>query len=212
MNNCNKNDGCRWRRRKEARPGEILDAALELFTERGFAATKLEDVARAAGISKGTLYLYYDGKEALFRDMVQEVLLPVVEQAEQTAQDFEGPTPELIRKMAHHWWQTVGESRLSAIPKLMISEAGNFPELAQFYVEKLIQRIHGLLGRVLQRGIDRGEFRQCDVKLAVRALSAPLVFAAIWKHSLAPYDEPFDVPDFLDVQLDLMLHGLNKQA
>jgi len=136
---CQHNDDkpCRWRRRKEARPEEILEAALELFTEKGFAATRITDVARKAGISKGTLYLYFDNKEAIFRAVVQEMITPQLEREEALVDAYQGPTDVLFREMIHDWWEYIGNSKLSAIPKLMIAEAGNFPELAEFFVRRI---------------------------------------------------------------------------
>ena len=208
MNKDTKCPACRWRRRKEARPSEILDAALKLFTEHGYNATTLDQVAKAAGISKGTLYLYYGSKEELFRCMVRELLVPQVERFEQQASGFDGSAAELLRAMAHGWWNEVGDTPLAGMPKLMVSEASNFPELARFYVEQIIERGRKLVAGILQQGIDRGEFKPCDTDMAARLLLAPLVFAAIWKNSLAPHDAPYSVKDYINLQIDLTLNGL----
>ncbi len=203
----------RWKRRKDARPGEILDAALMLFVERGFAATKLDDVARKAGLSKGSVYLYFENKETLFRAVVREMVLPEIKRVEQQVDRYRGPAQELVRKLVYQWWSMVGESRLSGVPKLLVSEASNFPELARFFVDQVIRRVRRVFVRVLQQGIDRGEFRECDVNHAVRVLIAPLVFAAIWQHSLYPFDkDPYDVRVFLDTHLDTFLNGLLDES
>lgn len=199
---------CRWRRRKEARPSEILDSALKLFTEHGYSATTLDQVASAAGISKGTLYLYYDSKEELFRSMVRELLVPQVERFEQQASGFEGSASELLRAMAHGWWKAVGDTPLAGMPKLMVAEASNFPELARFYVEQVIERGRKLVARILQQGIDSKELKPCDTDLAARLLLAPLVFAAIYKNSLALHDTPYSMQDYINLQIDLALNGL----
>jgi len=201
---------CRWRRRKEARPSEILDAALSLFVEKGYTATRLEEVARAAGISKGTLYLYYDNKEELFRSMVRELLIPHVEQFEKQAAEFQGSAADLLKAMARTWWQNIGNSPLAGMPKLMIAEAANFPELARFYVEAVIGRGRKLVAGILQRGIDRGEFRKVDTDLAARLLLSSLVFAAIWDSSLAPFDTPYSNIDYIELQIDMALNGILK--
>ncbi len=209
----NKEDVCpiyRWRRRKEARPSEILNAALNLFVKRGYSATTLNQIAKAAGISKGTLYLYYDNKEELFRSMVRELLIPHVEQFEKFALGFDGSAADLLRAMAHGWWNAVGDTHIAGMPKLMIAEAGNFPELAKFYVDEVISRGRKIVSDILQRGIDQKEFRQCDTDLAARALLAPLIFAAIWKNSLASHDTPYSVTDYIDQNLDMALNGLLK--
>lgn len=201
----------RWRRRKEARPSEILEAALKLFVERGYNATRLEQIADAAGISKGTLYLYYSSKEDLFRSMVREVLLPHVERFEKQALDHQGSARDLLRAMAFGWWQSVGGTELAGIPKLMIAEANNFPELARYYVEQIIERARKLVGNIVQRGIDQNEFRKCNTDLAARTLLAPLVFAAIWKNSLQQFDRPYSIEEYIELHLDLTLNGLINQ-
>jgi len=128
----------RWHRRKDERPAEIVSAALNLFVERGFMATKLDDVAKQAGVSKGTVYLYFQNKEDLFRAVVQEMVLPEIERIEKVISSHRGSAEDLLRRLVKQWWQNVGESRLSGIPKLIIAEAGNFPGLAQFFVEKVV--------------------------------------------------------------------------
>ena len=200
----------RWRRRKEARPSEILDAALELFCKKGYSATTLEQVAKTAGISKGTLYLYYDNKEELFRSMVRELLLPHVEEFERQAGEFSGNSADLLRSMAIEWWKNVGDSSLSGMPKLMIAEAGNFPELAKFFVETVILRSRKLVAKILERGIERQEFKPCDPEMTARILLSALVFTAIWKNSLAPYDQPYSVDEYINQHIDMTLNGLLK--
>jgi len=199
----------RWQRRKSARPGEIVAAALELFVERGFSTTKLDDVAHHAGVSKGTVYRYFESKEALFRAVVREMVLPEVVRVEQRVQTHTGNSQELLRQVVHNWWDTVGESHLCGIPKLVIAEAGNFPELARFFVEQVVHRVRRIFAHILERGIARGEFRSCDVNYTTRVLMAPMVFAAIWQHSLCPYDEePYDVHRYIETHLDIFLNGL----
>ena len=199
----------RWQRRKAERPGEIIDAALELFVAKGFMATRLDEVAKHAGVSKGTLYLYFENKEALFKAVVETLVVPEIERTEQQIQAFDGSASELMSQLVKQWWASVGESQLCGLPKLIISEAGNFPELASFYVEQVIGRIRRVIAGLINRGIESGEFRPCDAAYAARLLLAPMVFAAIYQHSLLAYDnEPFEVPAYLDNHLDIFLHGL----
>ena len=203
----------RWRRRKEARPGEIIDAALTLFAQHGFNATKLEDVAAEAGVSKGTVYLYFGSKEALFRAMVEEMIIPVVARAEANAAEFQGSQTELVRQLVYEWWRSVGKTRLANMPKLMVSEAAHFPELARFYVDNVVRRARKLLEDALHKGIENGEFRQCDVKCAARALLFPLVFSVIWEKSLAQYDsEKYEMDACIDTHLSIFLNGLSKKS
>src|SRR2546430_3104690 len=123
----------RWQRRKEARPGEIVAAALELFVERGFAATKLADVARRAGVTKGTVYLYFDGKEALFKAVVRETIVPVIAQGEALAQSFAGSARELLEQLVREYWRLIGETKLARISKLLMAAAATFLQLSSFY-------------------------------------------------------------------------------
>jgi AcrR family transcriptional regulator len=199
----------RWRRRKEARPEEILAAALESFAERGFAATRLEDVAARAGISKGTLYLYFKSKEELFKAVVRETLLPNLARLETMVGSFEGPSALLLEQLLLTIGGVLG-SRIGAIPKLVIAEAGNFPDLARFYFDEVIQRGLGLIARILRRGIARGEFRPIDVDRAVFCVIAPMLIAALWKNSLEPYGKaaPLDADALARAHLDLLLRGL----
>jgi len=124
----------RWERRKDARPQELLAAALELFTDRGFAATRLEDVARAAGVSKGTLYLYFENKQELFKAVVRDNIVQVIGEAEEVLAAAEDISSEdLLRAMLEKWWNHASDRRAAGLNRLMMAESGNFPELAQFY-------------------------------------------------------------------------------
>ncbi len=202
----------RWRRRKEARPGELLEAALDCFAERGFAATRLEDVAARAGVTKGTAYLYFKNKEELFEAVVRGYIVPVIEQLEAAAGE-PGPVSELLRKVAGLFVEKAYHSRFSALPKLVIAEASNFPELARFYLEEVVGRARRLLTGLLRRGIKSGEFREVDVEHAVHCLIAPFLFSALWKHSLGPYDaRPLDAAALVRCHVDLFLRGLAPEG
>ena len=209
---CNRQDDkpCRWRRRKEARPEEILDAALELFADKGFAATRINDVAKKAGISKGTLYLYFESKEAMFRAVVQEMIAPQLEREEALVDAYQGPTDILLREMIHDWWEHIGNSKLSAIPKLIISESGNFPELAEFFVDTIVKRARRLYAKAISRGMVRGEFNAFDPDVVARLVIAPMVQLVIWMHSLQPFDNRIDVKDYLDLHVSFILKNLVK--
>jgi AcrR family transcriptional regulator len=202
----------RWRRRKDARPDEILAAALASFAERGFAATRLEDVAARAGVSKGTLYLYFKGKEELFEAVVRATLLPNLERVEALAASSEGPSALLLERLLLTI-AGVMDSRVGAIPKLVIAEAGNFPELARFYLDEVVRRGLRLIGMILKRGIERGEFRAVDVDHAVFCVIGPMLLAALWKNSLEAYDDaPMDTQALVRAHLDLLLRGLESSA
>jgi AcrR family transcriptional regulator len=202
----------RWRRRKEARPDEILAAALASFAERGFAATRLEDVAARAGISKGTLYLYFKGKEELFEAVVRATLVPNLERLEALTATFEGQSARLLERLLLTIAGVV-DSRVGAIPKLVIAEAGNFPDLARFYLDEVVRRGLRLIGTILRRGIERGEFRPIDVDHTVFCVIAPMLIAALWKNSLEPHDDaPLDAQALARAHLELLLRGLEAHG
>ena len=203
----------RFERRKDAQPGEILHAALELFVEKGYATTRLEDVAQRAGVSKGTVYLYFDSKEDLFKSVIRSGIVRAIEEAEKLVSGFDGSSAELLRQIYAGWWQNIGGTKLSGIPKLMISEAQNFPELARFYYEEVIERGSRLFARTIDRGIERGEFRRVNVDYTVRAMVAPLIMRAILEHSFLPCAGPqdFDAPAYFEHTLHLVLDGLHTR-
>lgn len=208
MNPCAENPSA-LRSHKGTRSAELIAAALQLFVEKGFAATRLEDVAAKVGISKAALYLYFGSKEALFKAVVQEGILPVLAEAESKLDDNQKPAPELLRCMLISWWELIGATDLGSISKLMVSEAANFPVLAQYYHDNVIVRGRNLLRKTLMRGIETGEFRSINVDVAIEVIFAPLLMLTIWRHSLSPCcGGEQDSAVYLDVHLDLVLNGL----
>jgi AcrR family transcriptional regulator len=198
----------RWRRRKTARPTEILSAALASFAERGFAATRLDDVAARAGVTKGTLYLYFRNKEELFKAVVRQELVPTIELAEAIVADAGTPGFSLIEQLVGIFSQII-RSPLSAIPKLVLTEAGNFPDLARFYLEEVVDRGMRLLRNILGRGVEAGELRPVDAQSAVMCVIAPLLLAALWRHSLERHaDRPLDIDALCRTHLELLRRGL----
>lgn len=199
----------RWRRRKEARPAELIAAALDLFAERGFAATKIEDVAQRAGVTKGTVYLYFESKEDLFEAVVHETIVRELERAEQFVESHSGSARELLETYLRGWWKTMGETQLAALAKLIMAESASFPELADFYVREVVHRGRRLMARVLERGITSGEFRRVNVPQTVRVLLAPLLHAAMWRTCFAQCEQqPLDVDAYLETHIDLLMHGI----
>lgn len=199
----------RWSRRKEARPAELLAAALDLFVERGYAATRLDDVAALAGVSKGTLYLYFANKEELFKAVVRENLVPVLEEAEETLGAYTGPSVQLLREFLFGWWKRVGTSQLSGLVKLIMAESGNFPEVARFYHEEVISRASAFIVGMLERGIAHGEFRPVDPLQAQQVIVAPMLMLMMWKHSYnACQLTPIAPEPYLECLFDLLANGL----
>ena len=195
-------------RRKQARPAEIVSAALVLFAERGFGATKLEDVAKAAGIAKGTVYLYFPTKEDLFRAVVRQELLPNLERIEEAVAAHSGSSGDMLRLLASRFI-AVMESDLGCIPKLVVSEAGNFPEVAQFYADEVVARGFRLFDRVLRRGADRGEFRAVETAHVVPIFVGPVLLMLLWRHSVGRHTPMrFDHRAVIQTHLDILLRGL----
>ena len=198
-------------RRKEARPGELLDAALDLFVEKGFAATRAEEVAARAGVSKGTLFLYFQSKEELFKAVVRENISGRFKEWGEEYETFEGTTAEMVSYCMHVWWDRVGATKASGITKLIMSEATNFPELAAFYQQEVIEPGQVLIRRILQRGIDRKEFRPLDLNYAVYSLIAPMIFLIICQHSTGicmPGNTMLDPKKYIESQVSVILQGI----
>lgn len=198
-------------RRKQARPGELLEAALDLFVEKGYAATRSEEVAARAGVSKGTLFLYFPSKEDLFKAVVRENIVRHQTQGAEEIARFEGSSAELLEFLMLEWWRRYGATKASGISKLIMSEAHNFPDLAQFFQQEVVEPGHAMLGAVLQRGIDRGEFRALEIQLSIHSILAPLLFLVTWKHSMAPClaATPIDPEQFIRHHADLLVRGLS---
>jgi AcrR family transcriptional regulator len=202
----------RWVRRKEARPSELLAAALALFVEKGYAGTRLDDVAARAGVSKGTLYLYFANKEELFKAVVRENIVRNIAEAQQLVRNYEGDGGALLAHLMREWWRRIGDTPASGIPKLVVGESGNFPEIARFYVDEVIDPVHRLLADVIERGVRRGEFRRVDAETFVRVMIAPLVMLLLWRHSFGPCgNRPIDPQRYLAIHIDSTLRALRRE-
>ncbi len=203
----------RWRRRSEARPSEIVRAAIELFAEHGYAATRMQEIAERAGITAGTVYRYFESKEALFRASIAQHFQPALDSAEARVARREGDPAAAVRELALEYWSVVNEWPWGVIPRLVMSEAAAFPELARLYVEQVIQRRHRLAVEVLRWGMETGAFREVDAEVAARAIIAPVVFTAMYAQSLGAID-PVDTesPAYVEGAVDLMLSGLRRSG
>jgi TetR/AcrR family transcriptional regulator len=201
-------------RRKAERPQELLDAALALFVEHGFAATRTEAVAKLAGVSKGTLYLYYASKEELFKAVVRHFLADEIARGAAAAAAFEGSTPDLLRQVCADWWLSILDSPVSGVFKLVITEMRNFPELAEFYRDEVILPGQQALRAMVLRGVARGEFAPTDLsalETAVQSLLLPMVMLCLHKHSLGAClpPEALAAPEhFVRGHIELLLRGL----
>jgi TetR/AcrR family transcriptional regulator len=204
----------RWARRKESRPGELLAAALDSFVEFGFAATRLEDVASKAGVSKGTLYLYFKNKEELFKAVLKESILPLIEEFADEAKSSTLSNDDLIRYFFKQWWIRFGSTKLSGICKLMTAEAGNFPELAVFFQQEVIERNNHLLLSLVLKGVAEGDYQPKNYDLAVHIWMAPMVLHAIWSNSIGKCVPTLTISDeqYIAMHAEFVLVNLKTKA
>jgi AcrR family transcriptional regulator len=170
----------RWRRQPEARPGQILDAALEVFAEHGVAAARLEDIGKRAGVSKATIYLYFPSKEELFREVIRGTVVSAIESGERAVQAFEGSATESFVVNMRRYWEFIRSPKFAPIFRLVHAELAQYPDLARFYADEVVNRGHRLIASIVKRGIDQGEFREVDPIVAARMLSSPFVMHGIW--------------------------------
>ena len=197
------------RRDPEARPLQILDAAFKEFGERGLAGARLDDIAKRAGVAKGTIYLYFPNKEALFREMVRVTIVDALAMAEANrVLDGDEPTTELIRTMARSWWEHLRTERQQVLTRVVHAELHRFPDLFQFYGEEVIARGRRLVASVIARGVDRGEFRRIDPMVGARMYAALWMSHGSWcgNRSIHPWlgsDE-----QVLNEMLDFFFHAL----
>jgi AcrR family transcriptional regulator len=203
------------RRRKDARPQEILDAALTLFVEKGYSATRTDEVAQLAGASKGTLYLYYPSKEELLKAVIAHHLSARIADGAAMAGRYVGSSADLLREVLVPWWQHMVNSPASAVFKLVITEVRNFPEIAAFYQSEVIEPGERLIGTIIERGIACGDFRPVPIASTVHSLVMPMVMMCLHKHSLgacAGIAPEVDPDTFIAEHLELLLHGLVAQS
>jgi AcrR family transcriptional regulator len=199
----------RWQRRSEDRPQELLDAALAAFVEKGYMATRLEDISQRAGVAKATLYRYYENKLDLFKAVVSNSLVAGFDEIAQAQAGKPLSAKERLTGLLTAFMARVTDSPLSGIPKLIIAEAGNQPEVARFYYDEVVRRGQALVTATLKQGIATGEFRALDTEYAWRIVIAPLLLAIIWKHSFQAFDaEPLDSRRHLESHLELLFNGI----
>jgi TetR/AcrR family transcriptional regulator len=202
-------------RRKEARPAELLEAATRLFVEKGYAATKVEEVAALAKVSKGTLFLYYPSKQALLKAVVRENIAGRLAEWQAELEAFAGTTPELVRYAFQVWQERIGDTYAGGICKLMASECCNFPELASFYLEEVVEPGNALVRRILERGVARGELRPLDLDAAIHLITTPMFAYIHWRHSIGmlyPQSLGVSAPLYFQTHVDNLLRGLSATA
>ncbi|HXC24924.1 MAG TPA: TetR/AcrR family transcriptional regulator [Gemmatimonadaceae bacterium] len=162
----------------EERPHQILQAALEVFDEYGLVGARIEDIAKRAGVSKGTIYLYFPNKEALFREMIQSTIVAAIAAGEQMP-DTGTATEQLVAYM-REYWDFARSHAFGTVYRLVISELHRFPDLSEFYVNEVVLRMRQLVGRIIGRGIEAGEFRAIDTAVATRMLASLFGTNVMW--------------------------------
>lgn len=199
---------CLFRRRKEDRPGELVRAAQDVFVEKGFAAARLDDVAERAGVSKGTIYLYFRNKEVLFKEVIRSGLAPTVASVEALAADTDGPPAEQLRRFLAVWQRIMCETSLGSLLKLLAAESGNFPEVAQWFNVTVVRQAKRVITGIVEAGIASGEFRPIRADLVADIFVSPLSLYAlsdVWGELAAP-----DL--FLGSAFEMLTRGLGKDC
>lgn len=199
----------RWQRRPKARTEEILDAAMVVFGESGFARAKIEDVAHLAGVSKGTVYLYFDSKESLFREMVRAKVVAWLAEGEALVRTHEGPARALLVEFIRRMYRRMRQQEMMRIARVVQGELPHFPELARFYFDEVILRARRLVEQVLERGTASGEFRPSRNGFAARGLSSLLVHTAQVQCFFQAFDpQALTEEQALEGLIDMYLHGV----
>ena len=199
----------KWRRRSEARPGEIIEAALAVFSEKGFAAARLDDIAARAGVSKGALYLYFETKQDLFRAVVRETVAPNLMAVEAFAGQGGLAFGDLVRLVFARIADVVAEGRLGPVAKMVIGESRNFPELAKVWHEDVVSRVLSALSGAIAAAQARGEVRAGDPRLYVLTLAGPLLMGVLWREVFVPIGaEPIDLKALLAQHAEVVIAGM----
>lgn len=199
----------RWRRNPEKRPDQVLAAALAEFRQRGFAGTRVDDIAARAGLSKGTLYRYFASKEAMLKALIQNSVEPIVAQMENFQSTSNAEPLEIIEAMPALLVAALSNPDILSIPRLVVAEAGNFPEIAAYYRAAVIERAKGNLKKSIIQAIDSGKFRPVDPEIAARCIIGPVLAHMILSHVLTLPGQT-DIPprNFISGYLDILENGL----
>jgi AcrR family transcriptional regulator len=202
-----------WQRRKQARPGEILEAALAVFAEKGYAAARMEDIAVRAGVTKGTIYLYFPSKEEVFKSLARQHIGENLLLAAEQAKAFDGSAFDFLSIFYAAFLDRMIHSGAVVLPKIIIGESGNFPELARFWRVEVIEKAFDMLSGIVQKGIARGEIRALPVEHIVKLCVAPTLMCMIWQTTFAAAaSTTFDYAAFLATHRDILIRGLAPEG
>ncbi|MEO8115395.1 MAG: TetR/AcrR family transcriptional regulator [Phenylobacterium sp.] len=199
----------KFRRRKADRPGEILQAALEVFAEKGFAAAKLDEIAERAGVSKGAIYLYFATKEEIFRAVVDQAIAPNIEVVKAMAAAHPGPFRDLVTALAGHVGALIQHTPVGGVAKMVIAEARNFPEIARVWHDRLVAQALGAVSEAIRNAQARGEVKPGDPRTYALQLVSPFLLGVIWRETFVPVGaEPFDLSALAAQHVDTFLTGV----
>lgn len=199
----------KWQRRSEDRPREICAAALDVFADKGFAAAKLDEIARRAGVSKGTLYLYFEDKQDLFRAVVRSAIAPNIEAIASAISALDAHFPEVVRMFLNGFAEREARLPIGAVAKIVIGESRNFPELARVWHDEVAAKAIGALAGFVERAQQRGEVRPGDPRFYAFSLMGPMVLGALWRTVLVPAGgEPLDLALLAQQHSETVLRGL----
>jgi AcrR family transcriptional regulator len=203
----------RWRRLPEERPKQILDAALAVFAEHGLAAARLDDIAKRAGVSKGTIYLYFSNKEELFREVVRASVIAFIVRAEEFFETERDPQLALMKWM-EGYWSWLRSPVFPAMHRMVHSELTNFPDLAAFYATEVVERSQRLVRGLLERAMDSGAFRRMDPLVAARMLSSIFLTHATWYHQRQSFKSISHIPDevLLEQMREFFLNAMRPDS
>ncbi len=198
----------RFQRRKDDRPAEITQAALATFSENGYSGTKVEEVAKRAGVSKGLLYLYFKTKEELFKAVVRSFVVPRIDALTQIIESSELSSEEFLRGPFLDFAKKIPGSPISVVIRLMIAEGPKHPDLVQFYWDNVVSRGLGAISELLQRGVQTGEFRKSAVTEQPHLFIMPVLFSVIF--NLLFDKQSIDTNHLIETQIDLLITHLKS--
>lgn len=205
-------DPPKFRRRKDARPAEIVEAALAVFAEKGFAGARLDEIAARAGVSKGAIYLYFATKEEVFRAVVDLAVAPNLGAVRGMIAGHPGPFADLARGFAGMLGGVAQNTSLGGVVKMVIGEARNFPALARVWHDELVVHLVAALAGAIAAAQDRGEVRPGDPRAYALQLISPLLMAVLWRETFVPVGaQPFDIPAVLAQHVETMLRGMTPE-
>jgi AcrR family transcriptional regulator len=198
----------KWTRKPKARPDEVLDAALEIFARNGFAATRMDDIAKAAGLSKAAIYLYFASKEDVFKALIETRIVSLRTQIASVGNAMIDDPVAGLRHVVRLWAASNTDGRMIAIPRIILAESARFPELADYYHRVVITQMQAILFQLLEAGIAKGLFRNIEPKIAARALVAPMMFEMLRRQAFVSEGDDTPVTDLSETFFDLFLNGI----